>query len=118
MSGKGERKRYPVEVKLEAFRQFLEEGKTRAEITKALGLGLPIRNKGLGNALRRWLEHISFEFGFVGSCGAHGRIIHWRTAVRMFLNSTNINAKIYRWFCNKTRAAKRIGLVRVLPRKD
>ena len=29
---------YPMEVKLEAVRLFLEEGKTRAEITKALGL--------------------------------------------------------------------------------
>jgi transposase len=38
MSGKKGMKAYPVEVKLEAVRMFLEEGKTRAEITKALGL--------------------------------------------------------------------------------
>ena len=30
--------RYPVDVKLEAVRMFLEEGRTRAEITKVLGL--------------------------------------------------------------------------------
>ena len=35
MSGK---KKYSVEVKLEAVRQFLEGGQTRAEIAKALGL--------------------------------------------------------------------------------
>ncbi len=38
MSGKKGMKGYPVEVKLEAVRLFLEEGKTRSEITKALGL--------------------------------------------------------------------------------
>lgn len=29
---------YPVQVKLEAVRWFIEEGKTRAEITNPLGL--------------------------------------------------------------------------------
>jgi len=38
MTGKKGMKRYPLEVKLEAVRMFLEEGKTRAEITKLLGL--------------------------------------------------------------------------------
>jgi transposase-like protein len=38
MSGKKGMKTYPVEVKLEAVRMFLEDGKTRAEITQALGL--------------------------------------------------------------------------------
>ena len=38
MSGKKGMKSYPVEVKLEAVRLFYEEGKTRAEITQALGL--------------------------------------------------------------------------------
>ena len=38
MSGKPGMKHYPAEVKLEAVRLFYEEGKTRAEITLALGL--------------------------------------------------------------------------------
>ena len=38
MSGKKGMKTYALEVKLEAVRLFYEEGKTRAEITKALGL--------------------------------------------------------------------------------
>ncbi len=38
MSGKKGMQTYPVEVKLEAVRLFLEEGKTRAEITTLLGL--------------------------------------------------------------------------------
>ncbi len=38
MSGRKGMQTYPVEVKLEAVRLFLEEGKTRAEITTLLGL--------------------------------------------------------------------------------
>jgi transposase len=38
MSGKKGMKHYPQEVKLEAVRLFFEEGMTRAEVTKALGL--------------------------------------------------------------------------------
>lgn len=38
MSGRKGMKHYAVEVKLEAVRMFLEEGKTRAEIAKILGL--------------------------------------------------------------------------------
>jgi len=38
MSGKKGMQAYPVEVKLEAVRLFFEEGRTRAEITRALGL--------------------------------------------------------------------------------
>jgi transposase len=38
MSGKKGMQRYPVEIKLEAVRMFMEEGKTRAEITKLLGI--------------------------------------------------------------------------------
>jgi transposase-like protein len=39
MSGREGMRHYPIEVKLEAVRLFLEEGRTRAEITKILGLG-------------------------------------------------------------------------------
>ena len=38
MAGKKGMEHYPVEVKLEAVRMFLEEGRTRAEITQMLGL--------------------------------------------------------------------------------
>lgn len=38
MAGRKGKMDYPVEVKLEAVRLFYEEGKTRAEITQALGL--------------------------------------------------------------------------------
>ena len=38
MSGKKGMSRYPVEVKLEAVQLFYEEGKTCAEITRALNL--------------------------------------------------------------------------------
>jgi len=38
MTGQKGKAHYPIEVKLEAVRLFLEEGLTRAEITKRLGL--------------------------------------------------------------------------------
>ncbi|MBG0771119.1 MAG: transposase [Anaerolineaceae bacterium] len=38
MAGKKGMKHYPREIKLETIRMFFEEGMTRAEITKALGL--------------------------------------------------------------------------------
>jgi transposase-like protein len=38
MAGKKGMVHYPIEVKLEAVRMFLEEGRTRAEITEILGL--------------------------------------------------------------------------------
>lgn len=43
MSGKQGMKQHKVEVKLEAVRMFLEEGKTRAEVAKLLGLSSPQR---------------------------------------------------------------------------
>jgi transposase-like protein len=38
MAGKKGMKHYPLELKLEAMRMFYEEGKTRKEITEALGI--------------------------------------------------------------------------------
>ena len=38
MTGKKGSTHYPLAIKLEAVRLFLEEGRTRAEITKILGL--------------------------------------------------------------------------------
>ncbi len=38
MSGKSGMKHYPAAIKLEAVRLFYEEGKTRAEIARALGV--------------------------------------------------------------------------------
>lgn len=47
MSGKKGMKTYPIEMKLEAMRLYYEEGKTRTEITKLLG----IRN---AHAVKDW----------------------------------------------------------------
>ena len=41
MAGKKGAVHYPIEVKLEAVRLFLEEGKTRAEVARILGLRNP-----------------------------------------------------------------------------
>jgi transposase-like protein len=38
MAGRKGMKHYPLELKLEAMRMFYEEGKTRKEITEALGI--------------------------------------------------------------------------------
>ena len=54
MSGKKGMRDYPVEVKLEAVRLFYEEGKTRAEITQALGL----RSDG---RVETWVRHYRRE---------------------------------------------------------
>ena len=54
MSGKKGSKHYPVEIKLEAVRMFLEEGKTRAEIAKALSL----RSEG---RVKRWVSQYRHE---------------------------------------------------------
>lgn len=54
MSGKKGMKHYPVEMKLEAVRQFYEERKTRAEITEALGIRDP-------NRVKAWLKQYRRE---------------------------------------------------------
>jgi transposase-like protein len=48
MSGKKGMRQYPVELKLEAVRLYYEEGKTRAEITKLLGIENPYAVKEWG----------------------------------------------------------------------
>jgi transposase-like protein len=45
MSGKKGMRVYPIGVKLEAVRLFFEEGRSKAEITKALGLRSDTRVK-------------------------------------------------------------------------
>ncbi len=54
MAGKKGMMHYPVEVKLEAVRMFLEEGKTRAEITRELGL----RSEG---RVQEWVSQYRHE---------------------------------------------------------
>ena len=54
MAGKKGMKHYPVEIKLEAVRLFLEEGKTRAEIAKCLGL----RSDG---RVKKWVSQYRHE---------------------------------------------------------
>jgi transposase len=58
MAGKKGMLHYPVEVKLEAVRLFLEEGKTRAEITEILGLRNPGRVKDWVSQYRH--EEVAF----------------------------------------------------------
>ena len=68
---------YPVEVKLEVVRLFFEEGKTRAEITKVLGLhseeqvkkwvsqyrreGEQAFRKPIGRPRKRWDEAVRIQ---------------------------------------------------------
>jgi len=65
MSGKKGMKHYPAEIKLEAVREFYEEGKTRSEIAKALGVGDPDRVKA-------WLKQYRRE-GVAGFSQPQGR---------------------------------------------
>ena len=53
MSGKKGMKAYPVALKLEAMRLYYEEGKTRAEVTKLLGIRDPHAVKAWGKKHRR-----------------------------------------------------------------
>jgi transposase len=54
MAGKKGMKHYPVEMKLEAVRLFYEEGRSRAEITVALGIQDPDR-------VKKWLKQYRRE---------------------------------------------------------
>ena len=54
MSGKKGMKAYPVELKLEAMRLYYEEGKTRAEVTKLLGIRDP-------HAVKEWERSIDVK---------------------------------------------------------
>ena len=53
MSGKKGMKAYPVALKLEAMRLYYQEGKTRAEVTKLLGVRDPHAVKEWGKKYRR-----------------------------------------------------------------
>lgn len=54
MAGKKGMKHYPLELKQEAMRLFYEEGKTRREITEALGIHDPGR-------IKKWLQKYRLE---------------------------------------------------------
>ena len=54
MAGKKGMKHYPRELKLEAMRMFYEDGKTRKEITAALGIRSPGR-------VKTWLKQYRVE---------------------------------------------------------
>ena len=54
MTEKKGRRQYEVKVKLEAVRMFLEEGKTRAEIAKFMGLGS-------GRLVEAWVRQYRHE---------------------------------------------------------
>ena len=54
MPGKKGMKVYPAELKLEAVRLFYEEGRTRAQVTAALGIRDPQR-------IQKWLRQYRTE---------------------------------------------------------
>lgn len=68
MAGKKGMKHYPLELKVEAIRLFYEEGKTRKEITQALGVRDPER-------VKKWLRQYrrEGEAAFLKKRGRPGR---------------------------------------------
>ena len=69
MPGKKGMKRYPREVKLEAVRLYLEEGKTQAEIIEELGINNVRRVKQWLHAYRQEGESAFEEKGKKGLMG-------------------------------------------------
>jgi len=59
MSGNKGLKAYPMQVNLEAVRLFFEEGKTRAEITKVLGLSRVSIGQGSSRSTAEVVNHCS-----------------------------------------------------------
>jgi transposase-like protein len=66
MAGKKGMKAYPAEVKLEAVRLFYEEGRTRDQVTAALGIRDPQR-------IQKWLRQYRAE-GVSAFARARGRL--------------------------------------------
>ncbi len=101
MAGIKGMKRYPVDVKLEAVRQFFEEGKTRAEIADALGLYGDER-------VKEWVEKYRLE-GEMAFCKPIGRPRKvWDEAARIRqLEMENALLKKYHTELRKSLLARR-----------
>ena len=106
MSGKKGMRHYPQEVKLEAVRLFFEEGMTRAEITKALGL----RSAGRVKVWTRqyWCEGVA---AFTKPIGRPRKVAESEQAELARLRMENTLLKKYHSELRKEMLAKRnIGL--------
>ena len=105
MTGKKGMVHYPLEVKLEAVRLFYEEGKTRAEITKALGL----RSEG---RVETWVRQYrrEGELAFTRPLGRPRKVMNEATHIQQ-LEMENALLKKYHTELRKSFLAKRnIGL--------
>jgi transposase len=99
-----ERKRkahFPIDVKLEAVRLFLEEGRTRAEIQEALGL----RRKQI---VERWVRQYrrEGETAFLQGSGRPRKVEDEAARIRR-LEMENGLLKIYHTELRKSLLAKR-----------
>ena len=105
MAGKKGMTVYPLEVKLEAVRLFLEEGRTRAAITKTLGLRGEERVKEWVSQYRR-----EGEIAFTRPLGRPRKVWDETTRIQQ-LEMENALLKKYHTELRKSLLAKRnIGL--------
>ena len=102
MSGKKGMKHYSREIKLEAVRMFFEEGMTRAEITKALGL----RSSGRVAVWTREYRHEGVE-AFTKPIGRPRKVAENQEAELARLRMENTLLKKYHSELRKEMLAKR-----------
>ncbi len=101
MSGKKGMVHYQLDVKLRAVEMFYQEGKTQAEITKALGLRSAER-------VKRWIQQYrrGGEAAFLRPIGRPRKV--WSEAVRIQqLEMENALLKKYHTELRKSLLAKR-----------
>jgi transposase-like protein len=99
--GKQGSKHYPVEVKLEAVRLFLGEGKTKAEIKEALGLRSPMLVERWARQYRR-----EGEMAFTRPIGRPRKVWDEKARVQQ-LEMENALLKKYHTELRKSLLAKR-----------
>lgn len=105
MAGKKGMNHYPLEVKLEAIRLFYEDGKTQAEITKALGIRSDERVEAWVRQYRR-----EGEMAFQKPIGRPRKVWDEKARVQQ-LEMENALLKKYHTELRKSLLAKRnIGL--------
>lgn len=102
MAGKKGMKHYPKAVKLKAVQMFFEEGLTRAEITKALGLRSPGRVEVWTRQYRR--EGIE---AFTKPLGRPRKVAESKDAELVRLRMENTLLKKYHSELRKVLLAKR-----------
>ena len=104
MSGTKGMKHYPAEKKLEAVRQFYEEGKTRSEIAKALEVGDP-------NRVKAWLKQYRREgvAGFSQALGRPRKDRNEQTELERLRMENALLKKFHTELRNKALAKRNIG---------